>query len=298
MGRNAFDVANSTELETGIHGRSHRLWSCALVMLAFFTPSTTKAVDGVIEINEACAAVGCFPGDNPGFPVFISQSGSYRLTSNLSTNDPATSVITIGADYVTLDLNGFTISGPTTCASGPTTCTNTGSGDGIKTVNNYVRGATVRGGTVRGMGDQGVWLGFASHIIDMRVIENGGDGIRCNMSCTVERSTVMLNGDWGVFQSSFVDSESGGITKGSSLFSENRISLNANGLFSNDSGSKLITSNVITSNDGLGIQFFGGLGGYSNNVLRDNNGGGANPQFAGSAVETGPNLCGSNTTCP
>jgi hypothetical protein len=41
------------------------------------------AVDGVLEINQACVSVGCFPGDLAGFPVTISSTGSYRLTSSL-----------------------------------------------------------------------------------------------------------------------------------------------------------------------------------------------------------------------
>ena len=39
------------------------------------------AVEGVIDINQARAlAGGVTPGDTPGFPVTVSQSGSYRLT--------------------------------------------------------------------------------------------------------------------------------------------------------------------------------------------------------------------------
>jgi hypothetical protein len=42
------------------------------------------ASDGQLEINQACAVnTGCFPGDDPGFPVTITQPGSYRLTGNL-----------------------------------------------------------------------------------------------------------------------------------------------------------------------------------------------------------------------
>ena len=43
------------------------------------------ASDGVIEINQARALQGgVTEGDTPGFPVTISQSGSYRLTGNLT----------------------------------------------------------------------------------------------------------------------------------------------------------------------------------------------------------------------
>jgi hypothetical protein len=55
------------------------------------------------------------PGDTPGFPVTISQPGSYRLDSNLTVPDVNTTAILITANNVTLDLNGFSIIGSTQC---------------------------------------------------------------------------------------------------------------------------------------------------------------------------------------
>ncbi len=63
------------------------------------------AEDGVIEINQAKINAS-------GFPIFsITSPGSYKLTSNLTVTSAATEAISIGAPQVTLDLNGFTISG-------------------------------------------------------------------------------------------------------------------------------------------------------------------------------------------
>lgn len=78
--------------------------------------SGALASDGVIEINQAKAVAGNVTAmDNPGFPVSLNAPGSYRLTGNLNLSDagaPATSNgIVIGADNVTIDLNGFTIRG-------------------------------------------------------------------------------------------------------------------------------------------------------------------------------------------
>ena len=54
-----------------------------LLGLGLATPAL--AVDGVIEINQARAmAGGITAGDNPGFPVNLTESGSYRLTSDLT----------------------------------------------------------------------------------------------------------------------------------------------------------------------------------------------------------------------
>jgi len=56
--------------------------------------SRTLAVDGVIPINQVRALAGnTTPGDAPGFPVTISQPGSYRLTGNLTVPDANTTAI-------------------------------------------------------------------------------------------------------------------------------------------------------------------------------------------------------------
>src|ERR1700675_702311 len=76
----------------------------------------TWAVDGVVLIDQNKAMAGnVTPGDTPGFPVTISLPGSYRLAGNLTVPDANTTAITIIADNVSLDLNGFTIQGPTVC---------------------------------------------------------------------------------------------------------------------------------------------------------------------------------------
>ena len=49
------------------------------------------AVDGVILIDQKTALAGkVTAGDAPGFPVTISQAGSYKLSSNLVIPDAGT----------------------------------------------------------------------------------------------------------------------------------------------------------------------------------------------------------------
>ena len=103
-----------------------RLFVLPLLTLALALPAF--AVDGVVEINQTCAVnTGCFSGDAAGFPVTISQTGSYRLTSDLSqtTTTNHTIHITNTAQNVTIDLNGFSIQGPNSCSGGGSsiTCT-------------------------------------------------------------------------------------------------------------------------------------------------------------------------------
>ena len=87
--------------------------------LVALTPTVASAVDGIILIDQNKAMTGnVTPGDAPGFPVSITQPGSYRLTTNLIVADPNTNGIEISANHVTIDLNGFAIIGPADCSSG------------------------------------------------------------------------------------------------------------------------------------------------------------------------------------
>src|SRR5438477_1054895 len=89
-----------------------------LIMSALVGALPAFAVDGVLLIDQNRALAGnVTPGDTPGFPVTISQSGSYRLSGSLTVPDMNTTAIQITADNVTLDLNGFSIIGPVACTN-------------------------------------------------------------------------------------------------------------------------------------------------------------------------------------
>ena len=255
---------------------------------------SANAVDGVQEINAACAAAGCFASDTAGFPVSISASGSYRLTSNLIVGNVNITAVEIEVDNVTLDLNGFSIIGPVTCTGDPvTSCTSSGTGDGVFAISVLRVNTTVRNGTVRGMGDDGISLGKAASVSDVLAFENAGDGISCTSSCTVARSKALRNGNTGIFQAGSPGAPQVSL---SSLFRSNVASGNKDrGLQTNDLTS-LVSGNVLYGNgtEGLGLI---ATGGYEGNVIRNNNGGDANPQVSG-GIEIGTNLCGANTTCP
>ena len=91
------------------------LWRIALLALGLSSPAL--AVDGMLEINQACAvSTGCFSGDAAGLPVTITAAGSYRLTSNLTVPDENTDGIVVSANDISIDLNGFGIIGPVTCS--------------------------------------------------------------------------------------------------------------------------------------------------------------------------------------
>jgi hypothetical protein len=158
--------------------------------------------DGVITIDQAKAeAGGVTPGDAPGFPVTLSQGGSYRLSGNLVVGNAGTTAIDVTADNVTLDLNGFAILGATSCSGEPTSCYPIGSGDGVRfAAGNRKAGLTVRNGTIRGMGGNGIY-GHASSqgytIERVKVIGNGGWGIAL-AGAVITDNVVMRNGQHGI----------------------------------------------------------------------------------------------------
>jgi hypothetical protein len=90
---------------------SRTLIAAALISTALATSAFAQAT-----ITQAKAEAGnVTPGDGAGFPVTISKAGSYKLMSNLVV--PAgVNGIEITADRVSLDLNGFSITGTVSCS--------------------------------------------------------------------------------------------------------------------------------------------------------------------------------------
>jgi hypothetical protein len=188
----------------------------AASLLALAAP--VSAGDGRIEINQVIALAGGVNGsvaaDPPGFPVTISQPGSYVLTGNLANPSLDTASIHATVGGVMLDLNGFTVSVPRTCTSNdPDDCTGSGAGSGIILTDD----ASVKNGTVRGHGGIGISHGgvtltalLVEHVIvaqngslglsvsggvarDVVVASNGGVGVATGLGHTVIESCVVKN---------------------------------------------------------------------------------------------------------
>lgn len=176
----------------------------ALLWLAAVTlAGPAWAADGVLEINEACVATGCYAGDSPGFPVQTVSGRSHVLTSNLVVPDTNTGAIE-GSTGTTIDLNGFSVSGPVTCTRpgsyDPTliSCTGSGSGNGVSV---GARGL-VRNGRIHGFGRYGVLAagGITDHtnVEDVRVEQNAAGGIYLSGG-SLRNVNVTLNGGPGIF---------------------------------------------------------------------------------------------------
>jgi hypothetical protein len=257
----------------------------ALLPCFLLVPGSARASDGRLEINQACVATGCFPGDAPGFPVQTAAGQSYVLTSSLAVPDANTTAIQLG-DNSALDLGGFRIEGVTSCSASPTLCTNTGTGIGVA-----ASSGSVRNGRIRQMGSHGI-RGSGLVVENVIVDGNGGDGISGAggpVGWMVRSCRIQLNGGDGI------DLNVGGGSDGA-LVERNVIRRNgATGVIGVE---LLIRDNAIVGNDSYGIGSNAGGGtvaAYGGNYLTDNFG--ANPEVSG-GVQLGPNSCNGNPTCP
>lgn len=155
------------------------------VVLPLALPLPSLAADGVVEINQACALTGCFPGDSPGFPITISAEGSYLLTSELVA-PPATTGIEIEGSRVTLDLNGFTLRGGYQCINDPPDC----EGDFSYGIRGTGNNSTVVNGTITAFGVAGLQLNHFARVDGVQVSFTGGDGIKIGAVSQVRNSIV------------------------------------------------------------------------------------------------------------
>ena len=253
----------------------------SLAATLFLAPSA-HAVDGVLEINQACASVGCFSGDDPGFPVTIDGAAgrSYRLTSNLGVSNVFTHGIFVkqGANDVSIDLNGFAI-GRASCLDGEVcSATKDGGGRGIGVETPLVdapRGLSVRNGSVMWM-PVGIYAGYGSSITNVRALWNGYYGIYAHTGSIVTNCTASENLDIGILAgkgstvvgNTVAENGSHGIwVREGSTVEGNASYRNQTGLLADRDG--VILRNGVRESIGIGIDSNSGYGG---NVSSGNGG--------------------------
>ena len=152
----------------------------AAILLAFGAQAQDAREGGPIEI-EKCQTI-----DKPG---------SYKLVKNLTFNGPAGSAcLSITANFVTIDLAGFTITGTSPCVvSVPPfpTCPTAIEAGGNTT------GITVRNGSISGHFNEGVHLGDGSIVEGLHVSNlagaNVGGGVFGITATGIVRGNTVLN---------------------------------------------------------------------------------------------------------
>lgn len=295
----------------------------ALLLVCLLAPAA-RAFDGVREISQSCVGTGCFPGDDPGFPVQITTAGSYRLTSNLSQtyiaglSDP-TDAISIEADRVHLDLAGFTIS----CTAITIACGSEGAGI---TAPSNVQGLRVSNGIVRGMeesglelfratdvqvdrvqvfdnGLNGIWTGAGGMVTGCTAAGSASQGISVGDGSLVSGNTTHDNGDKGILaqtgstvtgNTSYNNTGDGIDAREGSTVSNNTAFSNGGDGISAINGAS-VTANTARDNTGYGINFgVTDKSAYRDNTVTTNGMGTVN----GNAIDAGGNLCGLTLGCP
>jgi hypothetical protein len=269
-------------------------WTLGLsLLIAGVLAGPALAVDGVIEINQAkVKAGGVTASDAPLFPVTIDHPGSYRLTSDLDVTDATAraggtsaenqTAIKVTADYVSIDLNGFSIVGPAVCSGFPPalSCTSTGGGAGISDNASGVTHLSVSNGTVRGMGFSGIdsLVGKDARVERVHAASNGAAGIVLGSGATVVGCTSSHNGAGGILAGE-ASSVRDNVVYGNKL----------TGIFVGQQC--LVAGNMSASNGGPGLEL-GPLTGYRDNALSLNVG-----VAVTGGVNLGQNAC-NGSLCP
>lgn len=287
------------------------IWLLLLILLS--SASAGRASDGVIEINAAKAQQGgVSPGDAPGYPVQLTQPGSYRLTGNLDVSGLANAAnivaISIESGDVEVDLGGFAIIGPTVCGGFPYACAPGGTGSGIRSLtSDHV---SVRNGSVRGFGNRGIYLQADSRIQRVQVSNCGQGAVLAGTGSVISDNVISLNGgpgiqiDLGVVRDNAVrGSVLFGIYAGStSTIANNTVTQTQSsaalpGVGISAAGASTVSGNSITGNQGLGLAL-SPTSGFYGNTISGNNGIVGNPPQTSGGIQLGLNLCGTDTICP
>lgn len=221
-------------------------------------------------------------------PYTITQSGSYYLTKNLTSTGTA---ITIQAGDVTLDLCGFTLTGP-----------NSGPSRGVE-IGPSLKNIEIRNGTITQFSYYGaIYSGIGQNyrVIGVQCVANRHSGIVLNGNCCIVKDCVVIGNAEGYSMDTYgILVPSNSIVTGNAVYS-NGLST-ANGSFyaiKAGSGSR-IESNVVSGN-GTGHWGVGTIYGIwtdggckvSGNTVRDNAGIGIN---TGDSGQVTGNVVVSNT---
>jgi hypothetical protein len=182
------------------------------VLVASASAFQKKNADETVLINQASVQ------DAGGFPFKITAPGSYKLIGNLMVPANTTGIL-VQSNDVTVDLNGFSITGAIVCDSGGNNCTPepTAETSGVEAVSGFVGGqpanifgVTIKNGHVRGFSRgiltfggiveeitaQGNLIagihGFDAVVRRNEASRNHVDGIVCNQ-CTVTDNIAAFN---------------------------------------------------------------------------------------------------------
>ncbi len=167
-----------------------RNWSHAGFLFGALTVLPVASVQAQTVIDQSRALAGNIsPGDGAGFPVTLSQPGSYKLTSNL-TVPAGVPAIVISVPGVTLDLNGFSVTGPYVCPN-VGFCAPAGASNGIEAT---VANVSIRNGTIKQFAGHGIVIAGSGLLQDLVVRDNGGIGVNRASASAPDDARIVMRG--------------------------------------------------------------------------------------------------------
>jgi len=279
-----------------------------LLLAVLSSGFAAHATDGVIEINAAkVVAAG-------GYPYVINLRGSYRLTGNLKQDNPTVApAIWVQADDVTLDLNGFAVTGNNVCSATGTapnqllSCKMSPAGYPAIMATAASGGAasptrvTVKNGSVSGIAGGCIYLGYdtlnnvsAGTVVNVEASHCGNGGIN---AAKVTNSKVTYS-QGGIEARDVLDNTvsycvspvqaSGGVV------SRNSVEFNFNSdpsasTYALEAVSAVVSGNTVSNNQSMGL----GVGGTSTvigNTLANNLGVGLDAEQGNVRYSYGPSV--------
>jgi hypothetical protein len=267
-------------------------------------PYTAAASPGALEINQDCAVAGCFSGDAPGYPITITQPGSYVLTSDLAPPGAGINAIEISASPVDVDLNGHTIDGGGACSGSPVTACSGFAGE--RGVDVEVSGGApavvhIHNGTIRGYGGIGLAIFYANDgtVLDHLTVTENGTGT------TIQSNAATATATARILDSQFTRNQNAGLYVSGDVPSEvdvERSTFGGNGGSGAGGGSgSVFLGNHISNNGGTGLYCNPGTCALGQNTFVGNSTITPLAQYVvGTVSDMGGNVCLDNagSACP
>ncbi len=204
---------------------------------------------------------------SPAGAVHVTCGQTILVTTVLDANvGPCATGLTIGASNITLDLNGFTISG------------NPGAGEDAGITLDGRTGVTVKNGTVT-LFDAGVAVlgGSANTVVSMKVVDNRGSGANFGDGIALfssDRNRVLNNEvrNNGPYDGIGMITANFNVIDGNRVTDNNQSASNTAGIRIENAGrvasnDNVITNNQVTNSGIYGIEVFAG---GSRNQIRSN----------------------------
>ena len=243
---------------------------CLAILFVVGVAQSASAMETEVALNDDMAIKGgVMPGDAPGYPITITHSGRYRLTSNLYPPGEI-SGIEIKSGGVTIEFDGFMLSGRAEADFGIF-------GPGVNNV-------MIMNGFIEGFKNPAI-IGHDAWIVENMRIAYNNYGIKLENYARVLRSTITWNAAYAINCGNYCHVEG-------NVISDNYEAVHI------DSGTVL--GNTIMHNKTFGIIANSASSkiGFGNNTLLFNNfmgAGGGNAQVhgysAGAMMPLQPNAC-------